>query len=243
MKNKIFLVLFLSVLVILIASYFIPFLPIIGAAAAIDSINPCALSVLLITIAFLFSLGKLRREILKIGGLYIFGIFLVYILIGLGILKALYVFNMPHFMAKIGATLVIVLGVIDIINACFPNFPLKLKIPNAAHQKMATLMEKGSLVAAFLLGCLVGFYEFPCTGGPYLMILGLLHDKATYFAGFGYLLFYNLIFILPLVIIILVASNKLFFDKVQEWRNREIKKARLLTGVIMIVLGLLIFIL
>jgi cytochrome c biogenesis protein CcdA len=225
------------------AFYFSPILPIIGAAAIIDSVNPCAFSVLLITIAFLFSLEKSRLQIAKIGGWYIAGIFLVYILIGLGILQALYVFNTPHFMAKIGALLIVIFGAINVINVYFPRFPIKLKIPDAAHQKMAKFMEKGSLPAAFLLGALVSLFEFPCTGGPYLMILGLLHDRATYMAGFGYLLFYNLIFILPLVIILFAASNKLLFDKIQEWRKKDMKKMRFLTGVAMIALGIIIFML
>src|SRR3990167_2589289 len=60
------------------------FLPLVIIAALIDSINPCAFSILLVTIAFLFSIGKLRRNILAIGGVYILGIFLAYLLIGLG---------------------------------------------------------------------------------------------------------------------------------------------------------------
>src|SRR3989344_5444483 len=61
-------------------------LPLVSIAALIDSVNPCAFSVLILTIAFLLGVGKLRSKILQIGGSYILGIFLVYILIGLGIL-------------------------------------------------------------------------------------------------------------------------------------------------------------
>lgn len=64
-------------------------LPIVTIAALLDSINPCAISVLLLTIAFLISLRKNRRDILLIAGVYILGIFLIYILIGLGVLSAL----------------------------------------------------------------------------------------------------------------------------------------------------------
>src|SRR3989338_5438751 len=78
-------------------------LPLVGIAALIDSINPCAFSVLLLTIAFLFSIGQARSGILKIGGAYILGIFAAYIMIGLGLLQALHLFNPPHFMAKIRA--------------------------------------------------------------------------------------------------------------------------------------------
>src|SRR3990167_1987777 len=49
-------------------------LPLVGIAALLDSINPCAFSILLLTIAFLLSIGKMRSGILKIGGTYILGI-------------------------------------------------------------------------------------------------------------------------------------------------------------------------
>jgi cytochrome c-type biogenesis protein len=216
-------------------------LPLLAVAAIADSINPCAFSILILTIALLVSMGKLRSGILKVGGAYILGIFVVYILIGLGILQALHLFNTPHFMAKIGATLLIVLGGINIINEFFPSFPIKLRIPQAAHSKMAVLMEKASVPTAFILGGLVGLCEFPCTGGPYLMVLGLLHDNAKFVSGFGYLILYNLIFILPLVIILLIASDKTLLGKVQEWKKAETKKMRLWGGIAMVLLGLFIF--
>ncbi len=215
-------------------------LPLVSVAALIDSINPCAFGILLLTIAFLLSLQKSRSSILKIGGVYILGLLVVYFLIGLGILHALHLFNTPHFMAKAGALLLIVLGGINLINEFFPSFPIKLKIPQAAHTKMASLMNKASLPAVFLLGALVGLCEFPCTGGPYLMVLGLLHDQGTYLAGVGYLILYNLIFILPLVIILLIASDNTLIEKVQSWKRSETKNMRLWGGIAMVVLGLII---
>ena len=218
-------------------------LPLVGIAALIDSVNPCAFGILLLTIAFLFSLGKARADILKTGGVYILGLFAVYILIGLGILQVLHLFNTPHFMAKVGAALLVVLGGINLVNEFFPSFPFKLRIPQAAHHKMAELVNKASLPTAFFLGALVGLCEFPCTGGPYLMVLGLLHDQETYLSGVGYLLFYNVLFILPLVIILLISSDSVLLEKVKMWKKAETGHMRLLGGVAMIILGLLIFVL
>ncbi len=215
-------------------------LPLVGVAALIDSINPCAFGILLLTIAFLLTLQKTRASILKIGGVYIFGLLTVYFLIGLGILQALHLFNTPHFMAKVGAVLLIALGGINLINEFFPSFPIKLRIPQIAHTKMAGLLNKASLPAIFLLGALVGLCEFPCTGGPYLMVLGLLYDQGTYLTGVGYLLLYNLIFILPLILILLIASDSAFVAKVQAWKKSETKHMRLWGGISMVILGLLI---
>ena len=218
-------------------------LPLVSIAALIDSINPCAFSILLLTIAFLFSLGQMRSGILRIGGSYILGVFVIYVLIGLGILQALHLFNTPHFMAKAGASLLIAFGAINVINEFFPSFPIKLRIPHAAHHKIAELMEKASVPTAFFLGALVGLCEFPCTGGPYLMVLGLLHDSATYFRGLGYLLLYNLIFVLPLVVILFIASEEKLLMRVRAWQSRESRLMRYGGGIAMIILGALIFLL
>lgn len=215
-------------------------LPLVGVAALIDSINPCAFSILILTIAFLFGIGSMRSRILSIGALYILGIFAVYMLIGLGIMQTLHLFDTPHFMAKVGASLLIALGLINVAGEFFPSFPIKLKIPTVAHHKMAELMARISLPTAFLLGALVGLCEFPCTGGPYLMVLGLLHDQATYFRGFGYLLLYNIIFVLPLVIILLISSDAVLVARVQAWQGRERGWMRLGGGIAMILLGIII---
>ena len=214
--------------------------PIILASAIVDSINPCAFSVLLITIAFLLSLGKGKSSVLKAGGAYIAGIFLIYVAIGLGILQTLHLFNTPHFMAKVGAWILIAFGGINLINEAFPAFPIKLRIPASAHGRMAELIERASIPAAFSLGALVGICEFPCTGGPYLLVLGLLHDSATYLRGFGYLMLYNLIFVLPLGIILFAASNKVVLAKVEAWKRMEMRHLRFSSGILMVALGAVI---
>lgn len=218
-------------------------IPILGTAALISGLNPCGLSILLLTIAFLFSIGRARAGILKVGGSYILGIFIVYILIGLGLLQTLQVFNIPNFVAKIGALILIIVGAINLANVFLPAFPIKLKIPQATHHKIAGLMEKNSVPAAALLGALVGLFEFPCSGGPYLLVLGLLHDKATYVKGFIYLLFYNIVFILPLIVVLLIASNNRVLEKVRQWKKDNTRQMKLWSGLAMIALGVIIFLL
>jgi cytochrome c-type biogenesis protein len=216
-------------------------LAVIGGAALVDSINPCAFSMLFLTITFLFSLGKNRGYILKIGSVYIFGIFLVYISIGLGVLKVLSFFNIPNGLAKIGALAIIIFAAIAIINEFFPKFPIKLKIPQGTHGILARFIEKASIPSAFILGILVGMFEFPCTGGPYLFVLGLLHDTATFWSGFGYLVYYNIIFVLPLMIALIGATNAKVAEKIDILRRQETRRSRLILSLIMIALGAIIF--
>lgn len=216
-------------------------LPLLLVSALLDSVHPCSFSILLITIAFLFGIQMSREKILKLGGTYIIGIFTAYFLIGLGILKVLHLFNTPHFMGKLGATLLIVFGVINLVNRFFPRFRIKLKIPGVAHGVMSKLMDKASFPAVFGLGLLVGICQFPCMGGPYLMVIGLLRDQVTYLGGFGYLMLYNLILIIPLVVVLFISAKKEMVDKVQIWKRDNIEGLKLWTGIAMIIIGILIF--
>lgn len=215
-------------------------LPLVGVSAVLDSVHPCAFSILLITIAFLFGMQMTRGKILVIGGLYIAGIFVAYFGIGLGLFHVLHIFSVPHFMGKLGATLLILFGILNLINWAYPAFPLKLSIPSSAHRKMAELMNTISAPAAFALGLLVGLCQFPCMGGPYLMVIGLVHDTATYATGIGYLVLYNAILILPLAAVLYFAANKDVVDKMQSWRKTNISAVRLGAGVAMALLGILV---
>jgi cytochrome c biogenesis protein CcdA len=216
-------------------------LPLVIIAALVDSFQPCAFSVLLLTIGFLFSLGQARSRIAAIGLAYIAGIFIAYVAIGLGILGALGVFGVPNFAAKIGATILILVGFVEILGALFPTFPIKLKIPTSTHGRIAALMEKASVPMGFVLGAAVGLFELPCAGGPYLMILGLLHDSATHWEGLALLLLYNLVFVLPLIIILALANSPALLTKVQTWRSGNSRRFKLGTGVAMVLLGAVIF--
>ncbi len=217
------------------------FLPVLISGALVDSVNPCALSVLILTIAFLASLGVARKKVLSIGGSYIFGIFAVYFLIGVGLLRALEVFGVPHILGKVGAIILLFFGVAVILSHLFPSFPIKFKIPDSVHGTMAKMIGKASLPAALLLGAFVGIFEFPCTGGPYLMVLGLLHDKATVNIGVIYLVLYNIIFVLPLVTILLLASDPMLMAKAEKWKKTAAGKGKIVAGVAMILLAFVIF--
>lgn len=216
-------------------------LPLLLVSAVLDSVHPCSFSILLITIAFLFGIQMSRTKILQLGGTYIAGIFVSYFLIGLGLLKVLHLFNTPHFMGKLGATFLIVFGVINLVSKLFPAFPVKLKIPGVAHGVMGKLMDKASFPAVFGLGFLVGICQFPCMGGPYLMVIGLLRDQVTYMSGFGYLLLYNLILVSPLAVVLFISSRKELVDKVQRWKLENTEGFKLWAGIAMILIGILIF--
>lgn len=203
----------------------------------VAGIHPCTIAVLLFFIAFLFTIQRTRLNIFKVGASYILGVFLAYLLIGLGIFKAI-IFTEPHLAAKIAALLVLILGIINLKQYFFPNKWINLGIPHTSKQTITNLIEKASIPAALILGIFVGICSFGCTAGIYLSILGLLLTEKT--TGFLYLVLYNIMFILPLIIILILSSNKRSVAKLEKWNASEKKYVKLVSGIIMLLLGLYI---
>jgi cytochrome c-type biogenesis protein len=214
---------------------------VITSAALLDSINPCAISVLLLTIGVLISLGNTRSRVFKIGFFYIFALYITYLLIGIGMLQALSFFGIPNIIARIGAVVLALSALTTLAGYFIPNFPVKLKIPEKSHPLLARYIKKASYASVFVLGILVGLFEFPCTGGAYLSILSLLHDKATATVGLLYLLYYNLVFVLPLVIILIFGNSSFVVNKMDVWRKRYTKKVDIVSATLMLILAGIIF--
>jgi cytochrome c biogenesis protein CcdA len=212
-------------------------LPAVIVTGLLDSVNPCAFAVILLLLAFLFTLRQSRSHILKLGFVYIGMIFLVYFAIGLGLLQAVRFSENPHFVAKVGAWLLIGLGVINLIEYFFPNFPIKLHMPKVAGARTQTLIKQATLPTTMAAGLLVGLCTFPCSGGIYVSIITLLNAKTTLAWGISYLFLYNILFVLPLIVILLVVGNRMAAKAWARWEREHALKIRLWYGGIMVALG------
>jgi len=60
-------------------------------------------------------------------------------------------------------------------------------------------------------------------------------------SGFNYLLLYNFILIIPLVVVLFISANKILVEKVQMWKRDNIGGLKFWTGIVMIIIGILIF--
>jgi cytochrome c biogenesis protein CcdA len=218
-------------------------LPLVLTTGLLDSLNPCAISLLLIYIALMFTLGKERKAILTFGAFYIATIYITYFLLGLGLLRVFYLFGVPGLIMEIGAWLAIVFGVLNLKEYFFPDLPPHIKMPYSVRQKANDIAYKASVPAAITLGALVGITEFPCSGAVYLTIVAYLRAKETLVSGIGYLAIYNLMFILPLIVIYLAASNRIIVEKIINAQESLGRKMHLILAGLMIALGLVLIIL
>ena len=209
------------------------------SAGLLDSINPCAIGIMLLFISLLFSLNRQRTVVLFFGAFYIVAVYVTYLLIGLGILKAVHLFGVHGFFGYAAAILLIFMGIIHIGPSWLNRFKWiawmnSCHIP-ANYQKH---LKKGSIIGGLILGVLVAICEFPCSGGVYLATIGLLSIKTTFLIGVMYLLLYIVMFVLPLVLIFLIAGNKNVLEKTSKWQQKNIVKAKTTMCIIMVVLGL-----
>lgn len=212
-------------------------IPTLVIAALVDSINPCAFSVLIFLLIYLLALGA-RKRILKVGLTYISVVFVVYFLSGLGLFTLIQTTNLTRIVFNLAAILAIIAGIINIKDFFWYGKGIILSIPESKKLVIERYIHKASIPAAAILGFLVSMFELPCTGGVYLAILGLLADRMTRLEAIPYLIIYNIIFVLPLFLILALVYLGISPEKVEDWRLEKRGLMRLIMGIFMILLGL-----
>ncbi len=216
-----------------------PTFPVITGAALADSINPCAITVLLILIAALMVSAN-KSKVLATGLVFALGLFVAYFLLGLGLATFLSLFAWAKIFHIIIGIFAILVGLWSIKNFFFP--PIKKVCVGgvcAADSRTAQILSKvTSLPGAFLAGIVITVFELPCTGGPYFFALGYLSSLPK-ISILGYLLYYNFIFILPLIIItFLIYYGFVSIEKAAKWKERNYRILNLAIGILMIALGI-----
>jgi cytochrome c biogenesis protein CcdA len=213
--------------------------PLVIFSAMVDSINPCAFSVLIFLMVSLVAAGD-RKRILLVGGVYISAVFIFYLLSGIGLFSAIHLSGLSFWISMIGALVAIGLGLFGVIDTLVKKEGFVLGIPESKKAVIEEYIKKASLPAAFTLGILVGIFELPCTGGIYLAILGLMSRDMTITQGLPYLVLYNFIFVLPLILIVVIVAFGIPPERADAWRVRNRRTLRIIVALVMIAIGAII---
>ena len=217
---------------------------IIGAALA-DSINPCVFGVLIFLLAFLTRVFKTRKKMLIGGLLYSLVVYLTYLALGFGILKVAVSTGVANGFYWVAAIVAILAGLLEIKDyfwygkgfslQMIPGGSKRIKMYTTKLEQMHQLHPRLSLMFAGLLGIFVVLVELPCTGAPYFAVLALL-AKGAWTEAVPYLLIYNFVFVLPLLILIAIAYVGKG-EKMEAWRKKHRGAMRLGIGLFLIALG------
>jgi len=209
------------------------------SAAMVDSLNPCGLSVLVFLLIPLVSAGS-RRRILLVGGAYITAMFLFHLLAGIGLFSVFSLSGFSRTFAYIGGAIALLLGIITIADVLRNKETFLLSIPESHKGLLGNNIRKASIPAAFFLGLLAGILGFSCTGGIYISILGLMGREMTVMSGLPWLVLYNIVYILPLILITLVVAFGISPERVDSMRAEYKQALRLGIGLVLMVLGAVI---
>lgn len=214
-------------------------IPLVIGAALVDGINPCAFAVLIFLLISLLLLDS-RRRVLTVGATFILAVFCFYFLSGLGLFAVVQSSGMSRLISLVAAAIAILAGVISLGEAFLKRKTPYLSIPGSTKGIIETWVKKGSVPAALVLGVLVGMFELPCTGGIYLAILSLLSNRMTMYQGIPYLLLYNILFVMPLVLILAVVAFGVPPERLEKIRDQKRPYVRFAMGGMMILLGILL---
>ncbi len=221
-------------------SEYLPTTGTVVITALIDSINPCAIGVLILLISILV-VYRSKSDLLKYGLIYIFFVFITYFLAGLGILYFLTVIPLwvSEYISIFVGVLVVIGGLIEIKDFFWYGRGITLSIPADKAKKIQTMAKKITLPAMIILGVFVAAVELPCTGGPYLAILLFLSQNFN-FNALLLLIFYNIIFVMPLVVILFMVYFGMKVQHLKRWKQNNRTYMRFATGIILIFLGWLL---
>ena len=216
----------------------IPLLVLIGAGL-LDGINPCAFAVLVIMLTYLMAL-KSRRAMVTAGLVYTGAVFIFYYLSGAGIFSVIQTTGASTIFSLGAGCISLIAGFLMIKDALIPKDKPILGIPASRSGLINCVMKQATLPAAFILGILVGMFELPCTGGIYLSILSMVSLRSDLSQALGYLLVYNLAFILPLLGILALVIFGLPPERVNEWRLEQRSALRGIIGIVLIAFAVFI---
>ena len=220
---------------------------VLGLAFA-DSINPCAISVLLLMLVAITTYNhKDRKQILLSAGAFILAVIVMYMIYGYLIIKAFQFLQsitvIKTYLYKGLGLIAIILGILEIKDFIkYKPGGVGTEMPLFLRPKVQNLISKiTSPLGAFVLGLFVTLFLLPCTIGPYVILGGML-SSLDYLKSVPYLLTYNIIFVLPMIAIsLIVFFGTKGIDDISDWKDKNVRKMHLISGIAMTILGIVMF--
>lgn len=223
-------------------------------AGLLDGLNPCAFATIVFFIGLLGYSGSTRRQMVVVGVGFTVSVFAVYLLLGLGAFRALQALAVYGIIARglFFATFLLLLVLFALSLRDLVQYwrtgatkDQALQLPLKTKQRIHKVMRKGLktrnlLLGAVGIGALVTLFEAACTGQVYLpTIVLVLKDPALRGHAVFYLVFYNLLFIAPLVLVFLLAYAGVASDRFASWSKRNYGLTRLLLTLLFLGLAVL----
>ncbi len=210
--------------------------------AGLDAFNPCAFFVLLFLLSLLVHTRK-RSRMFLIGGIFVFFSGFIYFLFMAAWLNIFLWMGELQIITVIAGLIAILIALINIKDFFWFKVGVSLSIPDQAkpdlYQRMRRLVTSTELlpmlVSTVVLAIVANTYELLCTAGfPMVYTRILTLNQLPNSLYYLYLVFYNIVYVIPLLVIVLVFTYTLGSRKLAESEGRALK---LMSGLMMLGLG------
>jgi thiol-disulfide isomerase/thioredoxin len=210
--------------------------------AGLDSFNPCAFFVLFSLLGLLVH-AQSRKRMFLIGSEFVFFSGFIYFLFMAAWLNVFLLMGEVEILTKMAGATAIIIAVINIKDFFIFRKGVSLTIPDSAKprlfDRMRRLMRSSSLfsiiIGTAILAAAANSYELLCTAGfPMVYTRILTLKNLSGFAYYVYLVLYNLVYIIPLAVIVIIFTVTLGRKFLTEEQGRLLK---LLSGSMMLGLG------
>jgi len=222
----------------------------ITTLALADSVNPCAIAVLaMILMALLIQNPEKRKKVLFGGLAFVAAVYIGYLFYGVIIIQFFRLFaeflrENSTYVFKGLAILAMIIGALNIKDFFYyKKGGVATEMPLFMRPKVKKLIKNiTSPIGAFIIGFIVTLFLLPCTIGPYIIASGLLSELGT-LGAIPWLLYYNLLFVIPMLIIVgLIYFGFTKVNQVSGWKERNIKRLHLIAGVLLFLVGVTLLI-
>jgi thiol-disulfide isomerase/thioredoxin len=220
------------------------------SAGLIDGINPCAFATLIFFVSYLTFVGRKKREILWVGLGFSGAVFATYLLIGFGILSFIQHLSFLPLFSRIVYLITIAIALILGIYSLYDYIQLKrgrpsemkLQLPDFLKKRIHKIIRESKsnryFLAALASGFVVSILEFTCTGQVYLpTILFVTNIPSMKTSAVSYLLLYNLMFIIPLLIIFGVVYWGVTSEQLAFFLKKRATTIKLITSLLFFALA------
>lgn len=211
--------------------------------SAADSINPCAFAVMILLLSSILKQQKSKLTVFLSGLLFTLSIFISYSLMWLWIMSAIEWVSIGFINSfKLFIWILwIIIGLANLKDYFWYWKYFRMEVPTSWRPQMKKVLKRAtSPIWAFFIGFLISLFLLPCTAGPYFVILGVLGSESANITNNWinfYIVFYNLIFILPMLVIAVIMTFG-WKDKaeLEELKELNVEKIHLITGSVMLLL-------
>ncbi|OGD62954.1 hypothetical protein A2160_04280 [Candidatus Beckwithbacteria bacterium RBG_13_42_9] len=216
-------------------------LPLVTMAGLVDGINPCAIGMIVLLLGYLIVFANKPERVGKTALTYILTVFLTYIAVGLFFYQSITLLQQtilkPGFDIFLGLALLLA-GLINIKDFFWPQRGPHLQIPTSSKKHLHQWVEKASIPATITLGFLVTLLETPCSLPVYVGTLTILSQSGmSQLEVAAYFLYYNFLFVLPLIIVALVIWRGQNLIDMREWEEKSKKWMKLTLGIVLVLLA------